>query len=71
MRVRELINLLKQLPQEKIILAQLVATQSPEVWTLGFDFFDTTTKFVQLRVEHPMIKKLPLILEENENEKET
>ena len=60
MRVKELIEQLQKLPQDKPIMCQVVAQEAPGAWNMHFDVQDIESSWmVQLRVWHPDIKALP------------
>jgi len=60
MIVKDLIKLLETLPQEKSITCQVVGQESG-VWMMGFEFTDIKDSWmVNLKVDHPRLKKLPM-----------
>nr|BDD48121.1 hypothetical protein 37 [Balneolaceae bacterium] len=68
MRVKHLIEKLKRLPQDKSVLCQLTAQESPEAWNMMFEFYDLEDmQFVQLNVFHPTLKTMPEFPKTNED----
>lgn len=60
MKVSELIEKLKTLPQDKSIICQVVPSEGSGAWMMHFDFHDVSTSWmVQLRVSHTDLKVLP------------
>ena len=59
MKINELIEKLQKLDPEKLVITQVVGTDG-SAWNMDFDFQDIqNTNFVQLRVSHPELKKMP------------
>lgn len=58
MTVKQLILDLQKLPNtDKEIITQVIA-EDGTVWNCFFDFQDTKSRFVQLRISHPEMKTL-------------
>jgi len=62
--VAQLIEQLERLPPDKFVICQIVQQEKPtegkpSAWNMCFSFEDTRSKFVQLRVEHPELTRLP------------
>jgi len=66
MKVKDLIEKLKELPQEKSVMCQVVGTSNTTAWNMFFEFQDVKDSdwLVQLRVSHPTIKVLPEVKEQ-------
>ncbi len=59
MLVKELIDKLKEMPQDKTITCQVVA-QNGDVWNCGFDVKDIkNSRMVNIKVSHHEITHLP------------
>lgn len=67
MKVSELIELLKQLPQDRTILCQVVEQDGPNAWNMcwSIENVENSDWIVQLRVEHPDLRMLPEFPEES------
>ena len=60
MLVKELIDILQEMPQEKPIVCQVVGQESG-AWQMGFELNNINDSWmVQLKVEHPALKNLPM-----------
>ena len=66
MKVKELVNILKEMPQDKSLTCQVVA-ENGDAWNCGFDVTDVESSWmVNITVSHPQLTHLPNLTEVNE-----